>query len=235
MDKDPPMTSHITYKIEAMTRVVSHRVMEDHTEFFNYAWRGWYNRRGGVSQEDRDAITSSRAKCYNDLLNEAIKIKEAELRERGGKPFYEPSTFYGSFNPAFYHDNPEGAASRYASNIFSTFSRYTAHKCKDIRIIPEERDEYGLRLWRISHPEPLSKPVHDLWTITNQVAATEPWAWPMMIGLLENYYTQEAIQKVPVLRLIQEMYMALGYTEGEFLSNQKEIWTLLEWDQAKNM
>ena len=43
-----------------------------------------------------------------------------------------------------------------ASEVFGSFSRYVGHKCKDIRPLPEEMSEYDLKLWRISHPEPVA-------------------------------------------------------------------------------
>jgi hypothetical protein len=127
------------------------------------------------------------------------------------------------------------AASRHASTIFSKFSRYTAHKCTDIRLVPEERDEYQLKIWRISHPQPLTQPQHDLWTIINKITAIEPWAWPMMIGLEESYYTKQNIQGMPVVLEIQEKFVALEYTEEKFLEVQKELWNMLHWDTVKGM
>jgi hypothetical protein len=178
---------------------------------------------------------TSKARRYNDLLNEVILIKKRQLELEGGKPFYEPSTYYGDFREQYYHDNPEWAAARYASDTFSIFSRYTAHKCSEIRLIPEERGEYQLNLWRISHPEPLTKAQHDLWVLTNEVTTTDPWAWPMMIGLTDGYYMKENVLGLPVVLRIQEKFMGLGYTEEEFFETQKEIWGMLQWDQAKDM
>lgn len=208
--------------------------MSNYSNLFNSAWRGWTDSTH-TSVEDKVNITGSKATCYNELLNEITVLKKQELALKGGKPFCEPSTYYGSYLEAFQHDSPVGAASRYASTIFSKFSRYRAHICTDIRLIPEERDEYQLGIWRISHPQPLTKGQHDLWVSINEVTASEPWAWPMMIGLYEMYYTKDYIHSVPVVLQVQEKFMGLGYTEENFLETQKELWKMLQWDQAKGM
>ena len=210
------------------------RNMTDYFRIFNTSWRGWVDCRH-VSEDKRDVIIMSKAQRYNDFLREVISIKEKQLALEGGKPFYEPSTYYGHFRDAHYHDNAEWAAARYASDIFSMFSRYTAHKCSDIRLVPEERDEYGLKLWRISHPEVLTAAQHDLWVVTNEVTAVEPWAWPMMIALNEAQYTAESMKNLPVVLQIQKKFLALGYTEEKFLEIQKELWKMLRWDSAKGM
>lgn len=208
--------------------------MSDYSSWFNYAWRGWSDCRG-YTEDQKNAIMNSKAKCYNDLLKEATELKKQELVLKGGNPFYEPSTYYGQYRESYHHDSPDGAAGRYASQIFSSFSRYTAHKCTDVRVIPEERGEYELKLWRISHPQPLTEPQRQLWTVINELTATEPWAWPMMIGLNETFYTKPHLESYPVLVLVRDRFMGLGYTEEEFLSVQKELWNMLRWDNAKGM
>ena len=210
------------------------RSMTDYFRIFTTCWRGWVDCRY-VSEDKRDVIMMSKARRYNDLLQEVILIKKKQLALEGGEPFYEPSTYYGYFRDAHYHANAEWAAARYASDIFSMFSRYTAHKCSDIRLVPEERDEYGLKLWRMSHPEALTAAQHDLWVVTNEVTVVEPWAWPMMIGLTDGYYMKENTLRLPVLLEIQEKFMGLGYTEDKFFETQKEIWRMLQWDEAKEM
>lgn len=209
--------------------------MTDYHELFNNSWRGWFDGRGEMSYTNRLYITSSRATSYNGLLHEMIAVKRQELNGAGGNPFYEPTTFYRSISQAHYHNNVEMAAGRLATDIFSHYSRYRAHKCHDIRVLPEERDEYGLRIWRISHPEPLTGPQRQLWMTINEVAATEPWAWPMMIGLEEKYYTSKSIQSFPVLTDIMKKFLGLGYTEEKFLEVQKELWQILKWESAKGM
>jgi len=178
----------------------------------------------------------SKALCYNDLLKEVILVKKKELAERGGTPFYEPSTYYYKYKEGYHHANVEAAAGRTASAIFSTFHRYRGHRTLGPREIPEERNEYELKLWRISHPNSLSALETALWKLTNEVAAAEAWAWPMMIGLNEGCYTPQNIQKIlPILNSIREAFMALGYTEDEFYQTQKALWLMLRWDTAKGM
>ncbi len=179
-------------------------------------------------EKDKNFIIASEARCYNDLLGEAILMKQQELDAVGGEPFHEPSTYYGSFREAHSHGNAEWAAARYASECFSTFSRYRAHRCKDVRTLPEERNEYELRLWRISHPVPLTESQKQLWLIINEVTRTDPWAWPMMIGVMYN-------SELPVVLFIQDKFMALGKTQEEFMKVQKELYELLQWDSAKGM
>jgi hypothetical protein len=209
--------------------------MTSYSNIFQQGWRGWSDGKYGVPDDHKKSIITSKAKCYNDLYKEAIESKKQELAVKGGQPFYEPSTYYGSYLEGFRHNNVDSAASRYASAIFSQFSRYTAHKCTDIRLVPEERDEYQMKLWRISHPQPLTEAQRQLWILINEITAVEAWAWPMMIGLGEYYYSKEKIQLLPVVLQIQEKFMALGYTEEKFLEVQKELWTLLRWDTAKGM
>jgi hypothetical protein len=163
------------------------------------------------------------------LLKEAIVLKQKELQIVGGEPFYEPSTYYKSFREGHAHANAEWAASRYASQHFSRFSRYRAHRCQDLRVLPEERDEYELKLWRISHPEPLSPPVRDLWNTINEITATEPWAWPMMIGV------DSLTTLLPIVTAIQEKFMALGHTENDYTEAHSALYRMLQWDSAKGM
>ena len=215
------------------------RRMPDYNQLFDENWRGWYNC-GHVSEEDRAMIRESKARSYNGLLQESISIKKGELKTsqlRGNSmPFYEPSTFYGDFRPAHYHNNAEWAANRHATNIFSTFSRFRAHKCQDARVVPEERDGYDLSLWRISHPTPLKAGETALWKTINEVSETNPWAWPMAIGLPYDFYREEKIaETIPVFSTIQEKFMELDYTREDFFDAHKPLWHMLEWDRAKSM
>jgi hypothetical protein len=209
--------------------------MTDYSALFDMSWRGWNDCKYRTRDQNMIYITSSKAKCYNDLLHEMMEVKQKELTAVGGKPFYEPSTFYGSFQEAHYHNNVEWAAGRLASDIFNQYSRYKSHKCHDVRVIPEERGDYDLKLWRISHPEPLTGPQAQLWAVINEVTATEPWAWPMMIALDEVYYKPANIKNLPVVLQIQGKFMGLGYTEKKFLEVQNDLWKMLQWDRAKGM
>ena len=87
-------------------------------------------------------IRNSKAVTYNDLLNEAIVLKKKELEERGGKPFYEPSTFYREFKEAYYHDDYQYAASRYASTHYSTYERFKKHHSKAKRLVPGPSEDH---------------------------------------------------------------------------------------------
>jgi hypothetical protein len=210
--------------------------MSTYLKIFNEGWRGWHDAGYQQSEVMRYVIMESKALCYNDLLKEVVEVKKKELAERGGTPFYEPSTYYYKYKEGYHHANVEAAAGRSASAIFSTFHRYRGHRTLGPREIPEERNEYELKLWRISHPNPLSPLETDLWKLTNRTAATEVWAWPMMIGLNEGYYTPEHIEKVlPMVNSIREGFIALGHTEEEFYETQKALWLMLRWDTAKGM
>ena len=202
--------------------------MSSYSSYFDTYWRGWYDGHG-VYEADKNFIIGSTAACYNDLLNEAIVLKKRELDALGGEPFYEPSTYYRSFREGHKHANPEWAATRYASDQFSRFSRYRAHRCHDLRVVPEERDEYELKLWRISHPDPLTAPVRDLGMTINEMTATEPWAWPMMIGV------DSLTSQLPVVTAIQENFMALGHTKNDFTEGHTALYKMLQWDSAKGM
>jgi len=210
--------------------------MPEYLKIFNEGWRGWYDTRYSAPGLIRDMIIESKALCYNDLLHEAIAVKKKELSMLGGTPFYEPSTFYGSYKEAYYHDNAEGAGSRLASEIFSKFRRYRGHRALGPRELPEERSDYELKIWRISHPNPLSEAECALWRATNEVAEIEPWAWPIMIGLLENYYTPEIVKSfLPVVEAVQDIFIEFRYTEEEFYQTQKALWSMLQWDTARGM
>ena len=203
--------------------------MSAYSAYFDKHWRGWYDIRYLLPDADRKFITGSKARCYNDLLQEAIAVKKRELAAVGGEPFYEPSTYYGSFKEAHRHANAEWAGGRYSSEHFSTFSRYRAHRCQDVRVVPEQRDAYGLKLWRISHPEPLTAAVRDLWVTINEMTVTEPWAWPMMIGV------DSLATPVAVLTAIQEKFIALGHSKEEFTEAHTALYKMLQWDSAKGM
>jgi hypothetical protein len=201
--------------------------MTDYYSYFTMHWRGWQEFGWAVYEKDRNFIIESKANCYNDLLHEAIHMKQEELDAVGGTPFHEPRTYYGSFKEAYTHANAEWAGARYASEQFSEFSRYRAHRCQDVRTLPEERSEYDLKLWRISHPDPLTNLQKQLWIIINEVARTEPWAWPMMIGVMDV--------SLPVVGMIREKFIALGNSQEEFMKTHKELYDLLQWDSAKGM
>ena len=180
---------------------------------FNDFWRGFYNCRVN-SYADIEFIRASKAVTYNDLLNETIVLKKAELEKVGGKPFYEPSTYYRTFREAEYHDKYEWAAARYASGLYSLYYRFQNHSKKDQRPLPNYLEE----------------PVKKLWTIINEVSVIEPWAWPMTQiynDLNIDIYTKN--KQIPVIVQIYEKYVALGFTEEEFLSSLQKIRELLKY------
>ena len=208
--------------------------MGDYAKLFQTQWRGWSNSRSTTSYEEQMIIIESKANSYDEFVAEFRKKNEALLAEVGGKPFYEPSTYYYNYKEAHRHNNPHHAAMRQASNLLSKLSRYRAHRAQGPRTIPEERDEYELKLWRISHPTPLTPLEKDLWATINQVSATEPWAWPMMIGLYREYNKPQWSECVPVTQDVKKVFCALGYSEEEFAATQTALWLMLEWDSSRH-
>lgn len=208
--------------------------MADYERFFQTQWRGWSNSRTSTSYEDQMIIIGSKANSYDEFVAEFRKKNEALLAEVGGKPFHEPSTYYYNFKEAHRHSDPHHAAMRQASNLLSKLSRYRAHRAQGPRTIPEERDEYDLKLWRISHPTPLTPLEKDLWTTINQISETEPWAWPMMIGLYDAYNKPDWSPSVPVIGDVKKSFCALGHTEEEFTTTQTALWLMLEWDNSRH-
>jgi hypothetical protein len=166
---------------------------------YKSSWRGFYDGRYRTEQKDMNFIQASRAVSYNDLLNEAIALKKAELDAHGGQPFYEPSTFYGSYREPHYHSEYQWAASRYASGLYSTYYRFQKEGVKGTRTAPDN----------------LPDSVGQLWTLINAVSEKEPWAWPMM-QLQDGWYADKFIAEIPVLQEIKDSYIALGHTEDEF-------------------
>jgi len=173
---------------------------------FKSSWRGFYDGRYITEQVDKNFIQASKAVSYNDLLHEAIALKKAELDARGGKPFNEPSTFYGSYKEAHTHSDYEWAASRYASNIYSTYYRF------------QKEGEKGAK----TAPDNLPDSVGKLWTLINEASEKEPWAWPMM-QLDEVWYSDKYIGELPVLQAIKNSYISLGYTEDAFKNALIEV------------
>jgi hypothetical protein len=202
--------------------------MEDYSQIFNDHWRG----KDLASPLHVSIIQNSCAKSFRELCGECENLKKQELA-RGDK-FYEPSTYYKSYEPADYHTNVEWAARRLATDVFSSFSRYVGHKCKDIRPLPEEMSEYDLKLWLIRHPEPLAEPVLELWDVTNRVTPIEPWAWPMMIGLDKEQYMPNKMDK-GVFKMIMDRFMEIGYTEDDFFKAHSDLWKLFEWVSGKGL
>ena len=171
---------------------------------FKSSWRGFYDGHYGMNESDMNFIRASKAVTYNDLYNEAVILKKEELK-KGGTPFYEPSTFYGSYREAHSHADYKHAASRYASNLYSTYSRFQKHSAKGQRPVPSATTE----------------PVKELWNMINKSVELEPWTWPIM-QLHDDWYTYEYIQsnQIPVIRGIYEAYIAAGFTDF-FVSLQK--------------
>jgi hypothetical protein len=187
----------------------------NYDDIFKISWRGLYDGRYGMSESDMNFIRASKAVTYNDLYNEAIILKKNEL-QRGGTPlpFYEPSTFYGSYREAHRHDDYKHAASRYASNLYSTYSRFQKHSAKGERPVPS----------------PITEPVKELWIMINKKSELEPWAWPMT-QLHDGWYTNEYIQagQIPVIRNIYEAYIASGFTQENFFASLQKIRELTKY------
>ena len=202
--------------------------MEDYSEIFNNHWRG----RDFIKPWHVSIIQNSHAKSFRELCGECEIIMRESLSN--GNKFYEPSTYYGSFRPAHTHEDVEWAARRLTSEIFSSYSRYLGHKCKDIRPLPEEMSEYDLKIWCISHPHPLTESVRQLWKLTNKMAAIEPWAWPIIIGLEGTQYMPDKMN-MDVFKGIMEMFFDLGYTEDDFFKAHSELWNLFNWVSAKGL
>ena len=200
--------------------------MSNYCELFTEYWRGC---RASLTNSDREILMSSKARSYDELYREILIRKKKELAEIGGLPFYEPSTYYGAYREAHYHADAEWASRRHASNLFPIYSYFKAHKSSDIRMMPENLNEYDLKLWMIRHPNPLTKRQKELWQIVNEVTVEEPYAWPMMIGLVEDYYRQVFIDRtLPVVGTIQKKFLEKGYTSEEFFEVQKELWKMFE-------
>lgn len=179
---------------------------------FKSSWRGFYDGRYRTEQSDMNFIRASKAVSYNDLLQEAIVLKKAELDARGGKPFYEPSTYYGSYREPHYHSEYQWAASRYASGLYSTYYRF------------QKEGEKGTK----TAPENLSDSVLQLWTLINEASEKEPWAWPMM-QLQDGWYADKFIAELPVLQSVKNSYIALGRTEDEFKCDVAKVRGLIRW------
>jgi hypothetical protein len=184
----------------------------NYENLFQNFWRGFYDGRYGMSESDKNFIRASKAVTYNDLLNEAIILKKNELKQ-GGTPFYEPSTFYGSYREAHRHDDYKHAASRYASNFYSTYSRFQKHSAKGQRSVLDGLDE----------------PVNKLWIMINEFVELEPWTWPML-QLHDGWYTNEYIQtQIPVIHRIYEEYIRLGFTNQQFFASLQKIRELTKY------
>jgi hypothetical protein len=184
----------------------------NYESLFINSWRGFYDTKYSLSSTDMNFIRASKAVTYNDLLNEAIILKKNEL-QRGGL-FREPSTFYGSYREAHNHDDYEHAASRYASNLYGTYSRFQKHLSKAQRPIPDGLD----------------KAVNKLWKMINDSVELEPWVWPMT-QLDDGWYTSKYIQsgQMPVIRNIYEGFIGLGFTEQEFFTSLQKIRELTKY------
>lgn len=194
--------------------------MEDYATIFDDYWRG----RDFANSWHVHIIQNSRAKSFRELCEECKVIKREQL-ERVGNVYTQRT--YDVYDI-------EWEARRLASDVFGSFSRYVGHKCKDIRPLPEEMSEYDLKLWRISHPEPVTEPVRQLWDITNKVAAIEPWAWPMMIGLDAAQYMPDMMDK-GVFKMIMNRFMEIGYTEDDFFKTHAVLWKLFDWVSGKGL
>jgi hypothetical protein len=186
--------------------------MAHYEHIFKSSWRGFYDGRYRTEQADMNFIQASKAVSYNDLLQEAIAVKKAELDARGGKPFYEPSTYYGSYREPHYHSEYQWAASRYASGLYSTYYRF------------QKEGEKGTK----AAPDSLPESVKQLWTLINQASEKESWAWPMM-QLQDGWYADKFIAELPVLQEIKESYIALGHTEDGFKNALIEVRDLIRW------
>ena len=186
--------------------------MANYENVFRSSWRGFYDGRYGISDPDKNFIQASKAVSYNDLLNEAIALKKAELELRGGQPFNEPSTFYGSYKEAHSHSDYQWAASRYASGLYSIYYRF------------QKEGEKGQK----TAPDGLPNSVSQLWTLINEASKTEPWTWPMM-QLYDTWYSDKFIRELTVVQAIKDSYIALGNTEDTFKNSLIEIRDLIRW------
>jgi len=105
----------------------------------------WF-RHKGLSQDQQNLIQTPGAKYYNDLYNACVKAKKKEYDDGTTKnPFYEPSTFYGSFKEAHYHNNYTHAGSRLASSLSCYFHEYLNAKRPTLRFLrePSKYPEYS--------------------------------------------------------------------------------------------
>jgi len=188
--------------------------MTDYQTFLKTHWRGFYDTPYSYTSADLDFIRASKAVSYNDLLNEAITLKKAELDTKGGQPFYEPSTYYGSFKDAHYHSDYKWVASRYASNLYFTYYR-----------MQRELDQM-----QRNPPTELPDHVRYLWDLINENSQKEPWMWPLM-QLHDGWYTRAAITptNLPVIHAIMTDYLSLAKgTEDEFFSAVLKIRELIK-------
>ena len=204
--------------------------MAEYLQLFQNNWRGSHFLK---NNSDKEFIQRSTARSFEQLYKECLVEKKTELQS--GKEFYEPSTYYGGFKEAHYHKNAEWAARRQASELFSMFSQYRGHLSQDVRPLPEDMEDYERKIWNINHPEPLTEPVRQLWDLINKEVVSEPWAWPIMIGLYETMYAPDRINTTddfPVKNLL-EKFVALGYTEKHFFDTHKILWKMFMWDRAK--
>jgi hypothetical protein len=87
-------------------------------------WYGWSK----YGSSEQDAIM----KCTQ--YSEFVELMRARCRSDKERQFYEPSTYYGSYKPAHYHNDPEYAGLRLASthgglanNYFSDFGTHYDH------------------------------------------------------------------------------------------------------------
>jgi hypothetical protein len=180
--------------------------MTNYENIFKSSWRGFYDMRYRMKQADMNFIQASKAVSYNDLLQEAIALKRAELDLMGGQPFNEPSTFYGSYKEAHTHSDYQWAAARYASDLYSTYYRFQKEGGKGVKTAPDN----------------LPESVGHLWTLINEASEKEPWAWPMM-QLDDVWYSDKYIGELPVLQAIKDSYITMGHTDYDFKNALVEV------------
>jgi len=65
-----------------------------------------------------------RCSCHEDLVNIMRQRCTDQLKQEGGTPFYEPSTYYGSYQAAHNHSDVDWAARRMATPIAAVGSKY---------------------------------------------------------------------------------------------------------------
>jgi hypothetical protein len=162
------------------------------------SWFRFYRNIYGVycSQEDIDVVRN--LKNYNryaDLVHaiekeETAKLVEARKSDSNAKPFREPSTFYGKFKEAHYHDSAHGSALRRASLLSSRFHdmmsdmRQGPRKKRDHSTLGEKEKEKSFDL---------------LYEVLNEISEN---AWPVAF----SYFFGQDQTNIPLVEKIHSLY-----------------------------
>ena len=177
----------------------------------------WFQQKG-LSASQRALIETPGAKCYNDLYNACVALKKKELDDGGTEnPFYEPSTFYGSFREAHYHDNYTHAGSRLASSLSCYFHEYIDIRIPTLRTLrdPSKYPEYA-----------------DMIKAANLAGGN---AWLFILTVTHTaipYYSMHDIAYYTMLAKYPgtEVEFLKQYSDFRDLANKTYLWQVRNWE-----